>query len=214
MKIQSFEFNLFGEKTYIIWNEESLEGAIVDPGMSNEIENDKLTNFVTQNNIQLKYIFYTHLHIDHTFGHEFIKSAYPNAETVAHEGDSLLGNTRAKQAEMFRLRTPKLLPLAIDIHILNDMKIELGNEYLTAIHVPGHTQGSLAYYCPTSHFVITGDALFNGSIGRTDLPGGDYAQLISSSQNRLLTLPGDTTVFPGHGPTTTIGQEIRLNPFL
>lgn len=213
MKIQSFEFNLFGEKTYLIWNESSKEGVIVDPGMSNDVENNKITEFISNNGIKLKYILYTHLHIDHTFGHEYIKSTY-SIPTMAHQADASLGESRQLQAQMFHLRTPELLPVVIDTPINDDDGITLGDEKLIAIHIPGHTQGSIAYYCPTSQFVVTGDALFYGSIGRTDLPGGNYAQLISSIQKRLFTLPTETIVYPGHGPSTTIEREIASNPFL
>ena len=213
MKIQSFEFNLFGEQTYLIWNESSKEGVIVDPGMSNDVENNKITEFISNNGIKLKYILYTHLHIDHTFGHEYIKSTY-SIPTIAHQADASLGESRQLQAQMFHLRTPELLPLIIDSPISDNEEIILGDEKLIAIHIPGHTQGSIAYFCPTSQFVITGDALFYDSIGRTDLPGGNYPQLISSIQKRLLTLPNETKVYPGHGPSTTIGREIASNPFL
>ena len=213
MKIQSFEFNLFGEQTYLIWNESSKEGVIVDPGMSNDVENTKITEFISNNEIKLKYILYTHLHIDHTFGHEYIKSTY-SIPTIAHEADASLGESRQLQAQMFHLRTPELVPLIIDSPISDNEEIILGDEKLIAIHIPGHTQGSIAYYCPTSQFVVTGDALFYGSIGRTDLPGGNYPQLISSIQKRLLTLPRETNVYPGHGPSTTIDREITSNPFL
>lgn len=213
MKIQSFEFNLFGEKTYIIWDESSLEGAIIDPGMSNETENNHLKDFITHSKIELKFILYTHLHIDHTFGHEYIKSTF-NIPTMAHESDEMLGRTRKMQAQMFRLRTPELHPLTIDIPIIDKSEIILGETSIIALHVPGHTQGSIAYYCPTEQFVMTGDALFCGSIGRTDLPGGNYGQLISSIQEKLLTLPAKAIVYPGHGPATTIEREIQTNPFI
>lgn len=213
MKIKDLEFNLFGEQTYVVWDEVSGEGAVIDPGMSNEMENNRFNDFISQNNIRLKYILYTHQHIDHTFGHESVKSKY-DIPTLAHENDASLGETRQLQAQMFHLRTSELQPLTIDTPVTDEMKIDLGDEQLIAIHVPGHTQGSIAYYCATSKFVVTGDALFYGSIGRTDLPGGNYAQLISSIQNKLLTLPEETTVYPGHGPATTIGREIRSNPFL
>ena len=213
MKIESFEFNLFGEKTYIVWDETTRESVVIDPGMSNDFENDKLTNFIIQNNLKLKYILYTHLHIDHTLGHEFVKSTF-NIPTLAHIEDVGLGESREIQAQMFRLRTHKLDSLRIDTPISYNSTISIGDESITVLHIPGHTQGSVAYYNSKSNFVITGDALFCGSIGRTDLPGGNYSQLISSIQNKLLTLPDNTCVYPGHGPMTTIIREKQSNPFL
>lgn len=213
MNIKSFEFNLFGELTYVVWDDETLEGAVIDPGMADESENKKLTAFIESKGIRLKYLLYTHLHIDHTFGHEYIKETY-GLKSMANEADAPLGRTRKSQAEMFRLRMPSPQPLAIDVPLRDNQELTLGQEILKVIYVPGHSLGSVAYYCPTSHFVITGDALFQGSIGRTDLPGGNHAQIISSIQHRLLTLPPETEDYPGHGPSTTIEREMRYNPFI
>lgn len=213
MNIKSFEFNLFGELTYVVWDNVTHQGAVIDPGMSNESENKRLTAFIESNRINLKYLLYTHLHIDHTFGHEYIKETY-GLKAMAHEFDAPLGQARRSQSEMFRLRMPSPEPLTIDVPLTDNQELAIGNEILKVICVPGHSLGSVAYYCPTSHFVITGDALFQGSIGRTDLPGGNHAQLISSIQHRLLTLPPETEVYPGHGPATTIEREMRYNPFI
>lgn len=213
MNIKSFEFNLFGELTYVVWDNVTHQGAVIDPGMSNESENKRLTAFIDSNGIKLKYLLYTHLHIDHTFGHEYIKETY-GLKAMAHESDAPHGQARRSQSEMFRLRMPSPEPLTIDVPLTDNQELAIGNEILKVICVPGHSLGSVAYYCPTSHFVITGDALFQGSIGRTDLPGGNHAQLISSIQHRLLTLPPGTEVYPGHGPTTTIEREMRYNPFI
>lgn len=213
MKLQAFEFNLFGEKTYVAWDPVSNEGAVVDPGMSTREEQREFTGYIERNGIRLRYLLYTHLHIDHTFGHEFIKETY-GLDTMAHPADSQLGESRAEQAMMFRLRIPTPGALAIDEPLSDGRVLPLGNETLHVICVPGHSPGSVAYYCPESAFVLTGDALFNSSIGRTDLPGGNHTQLIASIRHRLLTLPQDTEVYPGHGEPTTIGDEIRHNPFL
>lgn len=213
MNIKSFEFNLFGELTYVVWDDESHEGAVIDPGMANESESHRLSSFIESKKIRLKYLLYTHLHIDHTFGHEYIKETY-GLKAMAHMADAPLGQARQSQAEKFRLRIPSPQPLAIDVPLTDNEELSLGKEILRVICVPGHSAGSVAYYCPASHFVVTGDALFQGSIGRTDLPGGNHAQLISSIQKRLLTLPPHTEVYPGHGPSTTIEREMRYNPFI
>lgn len=213
MNIQPFEFNLFGELTYLLWDPETKESAVVDPGMSNEPERKLFTDFVEKHGLKIKYLLYTHLHIDHTFGHEFIKERY-GVSAMAHPADAPLGAMRGKQAAQFRLRMPELQPLAIDEPLHDGQKLTLGNENITVIHVPGHSQGSVAYYCPESGFVLTGDALFKSSIGRTDLPGGNHRQLIESIINNLMTLPPQTVVYPGHGEPTTIRQEARDNIFL
>lgn len=213
MKIKSFEFNLFGELTYVVWDESTGIAAVVDPGMTTKDEQDAFDDFVTENGLQLKYLLYTHLHIDHTFGHEYVREKY-GLQAMANEADAPLGKYRAQQAEMFRLRMPTPEAITIDIPLRDQMLLEVGNQRLKVIAVPGHSQGSVAFYCQESKFVITGDALFRGSIGRTDLPGGAHEQLIESIRQRLLTLPDDTIIYPGHGPSTTIGAEKRSNPFL
>lgn len=213
MNLQAFEFNLFGEKTYVAWDPDNKEGAVIDPGMSTPDEQQIFADFIERNGIRLRYLLYTHLHIDHTLGHEYVKSTY-GLDAMAHPADAPLGQARAGQATMFRLRLPGLTGLVIDKPLSDLQVLRLGNETLHVISVPGHSPGSVAYYCPESNFVLTGDALFNSSIGRTDLPGGNHAQLIDSIRRRLLTLPSDTEVYPGHGAPTTIGDELRNNPFL
>ena len=132
---------------------------------------------------------------------------------MAHPDDAPLGQARAAQAQMFRLRIPQPRALTTDSALADGQILPLGDESLEVICVPGHSPGSVAYYCRESNFVLTGDALFNGSIGRTDLPGGNHQQLISNIEKRLLTLPDDTIVYPGHGAYTTIGSEKFHNPY-
>lgn len=210
LKIRGFEFNPFGEITYIIWDSVSKEGAVVDPGMSNERERSLFKQFILQEKIQLKYLLYTHLHIDHTFGHEFITSEF-GLQAMAHSSDAVLGANRAEQARRFHLQGFNGSQLTIDSPVSDNQELRLGTLTLKVIHVPGHSQGSVAYYAPESGFVITGDALFAGSIGRTDLPGGNHMQLINSINSRLMNLPPTTIVYPGHGPATTIGKERDTN---
>lgn len=213
MKIASIEVNLFGERTYIVWDEKTLEAAVIDPGMSDEREQRAFDLFIEKNKLKITHLLYTHLHIDHTLGHEHVTEKY-GVKSEANVGDAMLGQNRAQQSAMFHLRIPTPKPLEIDKKLTDGQKIYLGEDYLEVIEVPGHSQGSVAYYSPQSHFVITGDALFRGSIGRTDLPGGNQGQLINSIRTKLLTLPPHTVVYPGHGPATTIEAEMQSNPFL
>lgn len=213
MKIQSFEFNLFGVNTYVVWDESTKDAAIIDPGMASSDEQRTLIDFIEMHQLSVRHLINTHLHIDHTLGNDLIAQRY-NTLTEAHSADAPLGQARAAQAQMFHLRIPTPSPLQIGIELNDGDKINIGKEYLQVISVPGHSPGSIALYCPQSGFVITGDALFQGSIGRTDLPGGNHAQLISSISNRLLTLPENTIVYPGHGAPTSIGHELRYNPFI
>ena len=213
MKVQRFEFNMFGENTYVVWDEATSEAAVIDPGMVNRGENKQFDTFIANNGLKLKYLLYTHLHVDHTFGHEHIVEMY-RLEATAHADEAPLGNQRQGQARMFGLPDDSLKALPIDRQITDGEQIKLGEETIMALLVPGHSPGSIAYYCPSAGMVFTGDALFHGSIGRTDLPGGNYQQLIHSIMTRLLTPPDDTVVYPGHGPSTTIGYEKKMNPYL
>lgn len=213
MKIQSFEFNLFGVNTYIIFDTATCEAAIVDPGMTTERECARIDNYIESNGLHVKYLINTHMHIDHLFGDEYIAKKYGTGISASTD-DSILSSRIAEQARMFRLRTDMPEALKVDNPLKNGDRLMLGAEPIDIIAVPGHSPGSIALYCPESKFVVTGDALFKNSIGRTDLPGGSYEQLISNITKRLLTLPPDTTVYPGHGPSTTIESELRHNPFL
>lgn len=212
MKIARFEFNPFGEITYVVYDETTCEAAVIDPGMSNEAERTMFDGFILRNHLILKYMLFTHMHVDHTFGSGHIQSVY-GLKVTAHQGDAYLGLGRPEQAQRFRLSVD-LDPLVIDRQVAHGDKIKIGSEYLEVIHVPGHSKGSVAFYCASSDFVITGDALFRSSIGRTDLPGGNHAELVQSITEHLLTLPPNTIVYPGHGPATTIEHERRFNPYL
>lgn len=213
MKIQSFEFNMFGVNTYIIFDTATCEAAVVDPGMIAARECARIDNYIESNGLHVKYLINTHMHIDHLFGDEYIEKKY-GVGISASTDDSILSSRIAEQARMFRLRTDMPEMLKVDNPLKNGDRLMLGTEPIDIIAVPGHSPGSIALYCPESKFVVTGDALFKNSIGRTDLPGGSHEQLISSITKRLLTLPPDTTVYPGHGPSTTIESELRHNPFL
>lgn len=213
MKIQSFEFNMFGVNTYIIFDTATCEAAVVDPGMTAARECARIDNYIESNGLRVKYLINTHMHIDHLFGDEYIEKKY-GVGISASTDDSILSSRIAEQARMFRLRTDMPEMLKVDNPLKNGDRLMLGTEPIDIIAVPGHSPGSIALYCPESKFVVTGDALFKNSIGRTDLPGGSHEQLISSITKRLLTLPPDTTVYPGHGPSTTIESELRHNPFL
>lgn len=212
MRIQSFEFNLFGELTYLIWDPTTNDAAVIDPGMSTIEECNIFANFVSSANLNLKYLLYTHLHIDHTLGNDFIVDTY-NIKPWANENDSALGASRTQQAQMFRLKTWNLTPLEIANKLTDSQSLMIGNEPIYCLHIPGHSPGSMAFYAPESNFVVVGDALFKSSIGRTDLPGGNHSTLINSIKTKLYALPDNTIVFPGHGAPTTIGTEKATNPF-
>lgn len=213
MQIQRFEFNMFGVNTYIVFDAASREAAIIDPGMISPQDCSAIDNFIACNSLTVKHLINTHMHIDHVFGDEYIMQKY-GVGIAASTDDNFLSSRISEQAQMFHLRTDIPDSFPITTPLKDGDRIMLGGENIDILAVPGHSPGSVALYCEKAGFVITGDALFNGSIGRTDLPGGNYAQLISSITNKLLTLPASTVVYPGHGPTSTIAHELNYNPYL
>ena len=152
------------------------------------------------------------MHIDHAFGISYVKENY-NLKLECNLEDQFLAQRLNEQANMFGLPIP-MSDLQIDKDLKDGEKIQLGDEHISILHVPGHSPGSVVLYAPQSNFIISGDVLFNTSIGRTDLPGGNYAQLINAINNKLMTLPDDVIVYPGHGPETSIGYEKQNNPYL
>ncbi len=212
MKVSRFIFNMFGINTYIMWDPATLEAAIIDPGMIDIDEEQALYDFISRNSLRPVHLINTHMHLDHIFGNLTVKEKY-GLDIKAHPDDDFLGKSLSESVRRFNLRIP-VSDHGVDIALKDGETLYLGKEPVKVISVPGHSPGSIALYCPESGFVITGDALFCGSIGRTDLPGGNHATLIRSVTDRLLTLPDSTTVLPGHGPETTVGEEKRSNPYL
>lgn len=212
MKVSRFVFNMFGINTYVMWDPESREAAIVDPGMIDEREREALDSFIKRNNLKVTQLINTHAHLDHIFGNAYIKDKY-GLKIQGEPSDTFLAETLPEQAARFGLRMP-LQPSGIEVALHDGDSLRLGDEMVEVIGVPGHSPGSIALYCPLSGFVITGDALFQGSIGRTDLPRGDYDTLVRSIREKLLTLPDDTVVLPGHGGETTVAHEKKTNPFI
>lgn len=212
MKVVKFGFALFGVNTYIVYDPATKKAAIIDPAMINNEEEEALVNYVNREGLTVTHIINTHLHIDHAIGNKFAAEVF-KAPVLAHRDDEFLGERMREQAQMFEL-AEKVDNVSITQYLNDGETINIGNGKLTVIHVPGHSPGGIALYDATDGFVIVGDALFAGSIGRTDLPGGNYNQLIDALRKKLLTLPPDTVVYPGHGPATTIGREAMTNPFL
>lgn len=211
LKVKQFEFNLFGECTYVISDEATGDAIVVDPGMMDDAENRRFDDYVKSNNLRLTGIVNTHLHLDHCFGANYVKGKY-GVGVSAHPADGPLGASVAAQAARFGIRADAA-PVVIDAELADGDTIALGDDSLKVIATPGHSPGGICLYSPTGKFLIAGDTLFRGSIGRTDLPGGNHRQLLESVSGKLFTLPGDTLVLSGHGPATTIADEKASNPF-
>ncbi len=212
MNIAKFEFSLFGINTYVVYDPTEKKAAIIDPGMINREEEDAIINFIQKNQLTITHIINTHLHIDHAIGASFAKEQF-KVPLFAHKDDEMLGDRLQQQALMFGI-SEKVEDVSIDSYLQVGDTIKIGAGTLNVLHVPGHSPGSIALFDKEGGFVITGDALFAGSVGRTDLPGGSMPQLMRSIKDNLLTLPDGTAVYPGHGPATTIGREKSSNPFL
>lgn len=212
MIVSRFTFNLFGVNTYILWDADSREAVIIDPGMTKETECKQIDDFVRENSLKLCHMINTHMHIDHSFGVSYISRTY-GLPLEANKEDQFLAERIQQQAKMFGLPI-SVEDLNINTALVDGQIINVGSEELRVIHVPGHSPGGIAFYSPESGFLISGDSLFQRSIGRTDLPGGDYNQLINSLNMKLMTLPGETVVYPGHGPETMIKDEKDFNPYL
>lgn len=211
IQIKKFTFNLFSENTYVLWNDESKDCAIVDPGCSDSSEEKILESFISENCLTVKYLINTHCHIDHILGCEFVKLKY-NPIYLAPELDIPLLQNAAMQASFVGMDfSISLLP---DEYITENKKLNLGKSELSFLFTPGHTPGEFCIYIPETKICITGDVLFNDSIGRTDLWGGNYNVLIQSINQKLLSLPDETVIYPGHGESSSIGREKKFNPFL
>lgn len=215
MQVAVFQFSLFGINTYVVFDPDSKECVIIDPGMSTPEEEQAIEDFLAEKGLTLTQIINTHLHIDHVVGIPFLREKF-GVPVKAHKNEQSLADGLGAQAFMFGLGrlAEKLEDVEITEFIQPGDKIKVGIGALEVILVPGHSKGSIALYDPQGKYIITGDALFKGSIGRTDLPGGDYKELLDSIEKELLKYPDDTVILPGHGPASTIGEERQSNPFL
>lgn len=208
LTVKKFVVNPIEESTFVIYDE-TREAAIVDCGVLYPEEEEALTNFIKNEGLIVKYHLLTHSHFDHIFGADFVyrtwglspcmhKNELPTYEVAAAQMRSFVGNA-------FTLVTPPAGKLFDDYEV-----VTLGSHALKVLPTPGHTLGGVCYYCAEENVLLSGDTLFYRSIGRTDLFGGNYEQLISSIKQELMVLPSETKVYPGHGPATTVGEE-RLN---
>ena len=209
MEILRLVFSPIEVNTYILADDSGI-CAIIDCGCYNEKEFARLASAIERKKLTPRILLNTHCHLDHVFGNKMILEKY-GLQAICHSEEERNRRDSPAHAMLFGLEMEQ--PPEPGEYIPDGRIINIGSLTVKALHVPGHTAGSLAFYCENEGTVFTGDALFAGSIGRSDLPGGDYETLIKSIRNKLFTLPLSTVVYPGHGDKTTIGSEIKTNPF-
>lgn len=209
-QIKCFVFNHIEVNTYLVYDE-TLSCVVIDPGMETAEENEVFTSFITHNNLKIKAILLTHTHIDHISGLRCLYDLY-KAPVYLHEDAKKILHQAEIYASVMGFETGNLEDIPVTT-IDHGGTITFGQSQIEALFVPGHAAGSLCFCLHSDKAVFSGDALFNRSIGRTDLPTGNFQQLLDNLRTKVLSLPDDYTVFPGHGPETTIGYEKEHNPF-
>lgn len=209
LKIKSFEFSPIQENTYIVYNGFN-DCAIIDPGCYYDDEKDELVQYIDKMGLTPRMLLNTHCHLDHVFGNKFISEKYGLTLHI-HENEKPVLAFAPASGLMYNLPFDNYTG---DLVFLKENEIiKLGNDELNILLLPGHSPGSLGFYAKEEKFIISGDVLFYRSIGRTDLPLGDHETLLKSIREKLFTLPGETKVYSGHGPATSIGEEKTENPF-
>lgn len=210
LTVKMFSFNPVSENTYLLYNEFK-EGIIIDPGCYFEEEKQALKTFIENNQFKPVQLLNTHCHLDHVFGNKWVYETY-GLELFLHPNEEMVLKVAPQSGKMWGLPFDNYDG---PLHFLNHHDIiKLGEDRLHVLLAPGHSPGSICFYCEEQKFVIGGDVLFKESIGRTDLPGGNHHALLESIREQLFVLPDDVIVYPGHGDSTTIGHEKKYNPFL
>lgn len=209
--IQSFTFSPFQEKTYVIVDDATNEAVIIDPGMYDQVEKETLSRFIDERKLNLKAILLTHAHLDHVFGVAYLKRKY-GVNVFLHPKDEVIFDDAPSRTAVYGLRGYE--HGAIDEWLTEGDRIRFGNTALDVLFTPGHAPGHVAFVNHVERYIVGGDVLFRGSVGRTDFPYCNHADLLNSIQTQFLTLPDDYTVYPGHNEPTTIGQERQTNPYL
>lgn len=209
MQVKQFVFNPFMENTYVLYDE-TYECVIIDPGCYDKEEQNELVEFIRESNLIVKQLLNTHCHIDHVLGNAFVKNTF-NVTLAIHPKEEFTLRSVKSYAPNYGF--PNYHEAEAENFINEGDTISFGNQTLEILFVPGHSPGHIAFYHAGQKVIIGGDVLFQNSIGRTDLPGGDFNTLINSIHQKFFTLPDDVTVYCGHGSETTIGFEKRTNPF-
>jgi hydroxyacylglutathione hydrolase len=210
LTVQPFTFNPVQENTYVVYNEKG-QCCIIDPGCYFASEEQELRDFIEKNRLKPVYLLNTHCHLDHIFGNNYVSKLY---------GLPLYINRLEEPVLEYGPASGHLWQMPFE-NYQGELKfldegdvIRLGDDELHVLFTPGHSPGHISFYNKENKFLLSGDVLFQGSVGRTDLPGGDFTILEETIKTKLYTLPADTIVYSGHGETTTIGDEMKSNPFV
>jgi len=208
MEVKTFTFNPFMENTYVVHSDG--KGVIIDPGCYDPAEEAELVEFIEKEGIEIEKILNTHGHIDHVLGNYFAKEKYGAPLWI---GEHDLQTLKSVEAYAPSYGFQKYTPAEADHLMKEGDEVSVGNGTLKVLFAPGHAPGHIAFYNEQGGFIIGGDVLFQESIGRTDLPGGDFDTLMRSIRTQFYSLPENTVVYPGHGGQTSIGHEKKFNPF-
>ncbi len=209
-QIKVFTFNPVQENTYLLYNEYN-ECIIIDPGCYFDEEKEELKSFINLNKLEPKILLNTHCHLDHVFGNKFISEEY-DLILKTHPLEKSVLEMAPASGLMFNLPFDNYQGEVI--YLEEGYTVSLREDELEVIHAPGHSPGSICFYCAKQKFIIGGDVLFLNSIGRTDIPYGSHEDLVKNIKEKLFKLPEDVKVYPGHGPATSIGDEMKGNPYL
>jgi glyoxylase-like metal-dependent hydrolase (beta-lactamase superfamily II) len=210
LQVKTFVFNEFQENTYVVWDE-TLECAIIDPGCGHSSEQKELKDFIKDQGLKASLLLNTHCHIDHILGNSFVADYY-QLPLHLHEGELYTYNDANRWAAMFGL--PNFTPPQQLVYLQAGIPITFGSSRFEVLSTPGHSIASLSFYNPESQFLFSGDVIFQNSIGRTDLPGGNFEILAKSIREVIYELPEATQIFSGHGPITQVASERKNNPFV
>lgn len=211
--IQTLQYNMLPVNTYVVWDD-TKEAVVIDPGCYYSGEGEHLCGYIHQNGLTVRHLLNTHQHFDHVFGNPVVEQAF-GIHAEGHAADRQWMIDLPGRLAAFGMKFNTIVePIMPENYIDEGDRIEFGHSVFEILHVPGHSPGSIAFYCREANALFTGDALFRESIGRTDMEDGDHDALINAIRNKLAVLPDETIVFPGHGPYTTIRHEKDCNPFI
>lgn len=209
LSVEVFTFNPFEENTYVLFDE-TKEAVIIDPGCWNKDEEKELADWIASAGLKVRFILLTHSHIDHILGAYYVKDKYRVPLCIYPKDEATLRSGKVV-AGMYGIEN--FTAVEADQYLSESEQVRFGNARLSVLFLPGHAPGHVGFYDAAQKILIGGDVLFRSSIGRTDLPGGDFDTLIASIHKKIFTLPDDVTIYPGHGPSTTVGEEKVSNPF-